>query len=387
MRTYSGCRSYDAPRCAFTLVELLVVIAIIGILVALLLPAVQAARQSARRMSCQNNLKQIGVALHNHLSARQFFPEARGTPDWKIGNTVQGSYTNYTSVAASHQTGFYSVHIWILPYMEGTSVTNEINFSQAQIKRMTTSGTPTNNNYVAYAQAQGLFLCPSDPYPQRIVSENSYRYNVGGSTPYAGAASSTQQNVYTSSSSDGFPSTGNGAFTPGEGLSAGAFLDGLSNTAFFAERTTGSGVDAATQLPRSSDIVTMPSRTDGLIPRDTMFSRCESYVPAPSSFNFTAAGRWLQGSDWSNGWPFAGYDATQYNHVAPPNWRGTDCGNWSAIPDTPGEHAIISARSTHPGIVNVLFGDGTVRAVADSINLQVWRAMGTRDGGDQVSFQ
>jgi prepilin-type N-terminal cleavage/methylation domain-containing protein/prepilin-type processing-associated H-X9-DG protein len=386
MNRHAKHNGLGARRHGFTLVELLVVIAIIGVLVALLLPAVQAARESARRVSCQNNLKQIGLALHNHLAARQRFPEARGLPDWVINNNVQTSYTNYTSVAPTHQTGFYSVHIHILPYMEGTNITSLIRFDQAQIKRMTTNGVPTNNNYEAYAQAQGLFICPSDPYPRRVISENSYRYNVGGSTPYAGAVSTTQQHVRDGSSSDGFPATGNGAFAPGQALSAGAFLDGLSNTAFFAERTTGSGVDAATALPRDSDIVTMPGRTNGLVPRDTMFNNCLAYVPEVSSFNFTATGRWLTGSDWSNGWPFAGYDATQYNHVAPPNWKGFDCGNWSAIPDTPGEHAIISARSKHPGVVNVLFGDGAVRAVANTIDLQIWRAMGTRDAGDIVRF-
>ena len=97
------------------------------------------------------------------------------------------------------------------------------------------------------------------------------------------------------------------------------------------------------------------------------------------------AGRWPAGSDWSNGWPFAGYDATQYNHVAPPNWDGYDCGGFSSIPDTPGEHAIIAARSTHTGIVNVAFGDGHIAAVSDSVDLNVWRAAGSRNGEEVVN--
>jgi prepilin-type processing-associated H-X9-DG protein len=68
--------------------------------------------------------------------------------------------------------------------------------------------------------------------------------------------------------------------------------------------------------------------------------------------------------------------------VAPPNWAGQDCGSWSAIPDTPGEHAIVSARSKHPGVVNVLLGDGSVHNVSDSIDLKVWRSLGTRFGGE-----
>jgi hypothetical protein len=168
-------------------------------------------------------------------------------------------------------------------------------------------------------------------------------------------------------------------------LPVSAILDGLSTTAFFSERTMGSGGDPMQSPPTDSDIVTMPGRR-ALPGRDLMFHACQGYVPAVSPFNFTAAGRWLDGSDWSNGWPFAGFDATQYNHVAPPNWSGQDCGNWSAIPDTPGEHAIISARSEHPGIVNVTFGDASVHAIGDSIDLQVWRALGTRASGEAVSI-
>ena len=74
-----------------------------------------------------------------------------------------------------------------------------------------------------------------------------------------------------------------------------------------------------------------------------------------------------------------------YNHVAPPNWKSWDCGSWSAIPDAPGEHAIISARSWHPGGVQTVNGDGSVRFVSDTIALNVWRAMGTRDFGEAFS--
>ena len=129
----------------------------------------------------------------------------------------------------------------------------------------------------------------------------------------------------------------------------------------------------------------MPNRRDAPIPGDSMMKVCGSMQPKLSPFNFTSAGRWLPGSDWSNGWPFAAYSSTMYNHVAPPNWEGYDCGNYSAIPDTPGEHAIISARSTHVGIVNVTFGDAHVESVANDIDLIVWRAIGTRNGEEAVA--
>jgi type II secretory pathway pseudopilin PulG len=376
-------RTRQSPT-AFTLVELLVVIAIIATLIGLLLPAVQGARESARRIQCQNNLKQIGIALYGYESANKRFPSPRSAPDWKVGSSVQASYTNYQAVTRLDETGFYSVHIWLLPHLEQAQITDQIKFNQAQMKLMDS----TNNNFAAYSQVIPTFLCPSDPNRGRLATENSYRANVGGSTPYGGAQSTSQQNVHTATSSDGFPVSGNGAFQPFKRLKAKDIADGMSKTAFFAERTMGSGVNSATAMPTKSDFITMPGRTNSPVPRTTMMRQCESATPAITNLNFTGAGRWPVGDNWSNGWPFSGYDATQYNHVAPPNWRGWDCGNWSAISDTPGEHAIVSARSQHPGVVNVLFGDSGVVAVADDVDLGVWRAMGTRtaEPGETTGF-
>src|SRR4029078_8650391 len=103
---------------------------------------------------------------------------------------IQGSgYSNYNGVTqdATNKTGFYSVHIWILPYMEETAIYDMINFKVAQVLQMTNNGVPYNINYQAYATAKSLFLCPSDPNTGRVISENNYRYNFGGSTPFAGA--------------------------------------------------------------------------------------------------------------------------------------------------------------------------------------------------------
>jgi hypothetical protein len=119
---------------------------------------------------------------------------------------------------------------------------------------------------------------------------------------------------------------------------------------------------------------------------DELMANCMTFVPAPSNFHFNSAGRWLDGSDFSNGWPFGFYSSTLYNHVAPPNWRFHDCGTWSAIPDAPGEHAIMSARSQHTAGVNAARGDGSVGFIGDSIDLQVWRAAGTRNGGEVVQL-
>lgn len=374
----------------FTLVELLAVIAIIGILVGLLLPAVQAAREAARRTQCMSRLRQIGLACANYQATHGVFPPGRFLPDYVDNGVPRTSYTNYNQVdqsaGSNDWTGFRSVHCMILPYMEQGNVYDQINFERPSALRMTRSDVPYNVNYDAYNHAQALFLCPSDSNRGRITSENNYRYNFGGSSPYGGARNTFRQTDHRAAFGDQ-SCLGNGAFTAGEALKPASFTDGLSNTAMFSERNKGSGLNPRTQLPTRTDIVTMPGRTNRLIDPDIMFRRCGDYEPRTSGFNFMAAGSWLQGSDYSNGWPFAAYSSTMYNHMAPPNWKGQDCGSWSAIPDTPGEHAIVSARSSHSGGVLVCYADGHTQFVSDTIELMTWRALGTRFGREPVSAE
>jgi prepilin-type N-terminal cleavage/methylation domain-containing protein len=356
------------PSRGFTLVELLVVIAIIGVLVALLLPAVQAAREAARRTTCVNNVKQMGLAAANYESAKKTFPPGRLRPD---AERKQGG-------------NWISVHIWLLPYMEATNVYNLIDFTKGQVKKMREGGTIVNPHYDAFSTAQGLFICPSDGNTGIVISENNYRSNFGGSTPYAGADGGTDDP--TPVGPDGIPAGGNGAFTFGaKGLKAGDYVDGLSKTAFFSERTKGSGIDASRETPTRAEII---GRGKGNSVAgwtiQSLYDECQAYAPAPAGLIFSAAGRWLPGEDYSNGWPFAGYDASQYNHVAPPNWQGQDCGRQTYIPDAPDEHAIVAARSDHPGAVVVAFGDGHTSIVNDGVDIPVWRAIGTRNGEESI---
>jgi prepilin-type N-terminal cleavage/methylation domain-containing protein/prepilin-type processing-associated H-X9-DG protein len=394
-------------RSGFTLIELLVVIAVMGLLMAILLPALSMVREAASRLDCQNRLKQMGVASIAYQSSNGYFPVGRAWPDVFLANgdrALAPPVTNYEGVRSEsgHRTNLYSVHVALLSYLEMQGVADLMNFDVTSPIRLT-----NNPNATAYTMAAGAFICPSDRVGRTTVGENNYRYNFGGDTPYSGwrsvrgLSSDTQgiPNPITKKSVPLAPDQyfhgrsiqGNGAFTIRRGLTGNDFTDGLANTVFFSERDKGTadGTPAGERLPDRTVIVSRPNGEDMdnreiPVPPSELYTACENYPARRDQFNFFSAGRFEIGSNYANGWPFAAYTSTMYNHVAPPNWKGFDCGNSSSIPDVPGEHAIITARSSHPGIVNVCFGDGHVEAISDSIDTEIWRAMGTRNGGESV---
>jgi prepilin-type N-terminal cleavage/methylation domain-containing protein/prepilin-type processing-associated H-X9-DG protein len=389
--TTPGTRLHEAwerrTRGGFTLIELLVVIAIIAVLISLLLPAVQSAREAARRAQCTNNLKQIGLALHNYHSTHNSFPPGRMYPDVVIaGATKTGTYTSYSLANApdspGNWTGIYSVHCHLLNYLEQVNAYNAMNFTGVNVgSLMDASGNIIAANYTAYTLTQSTFLCPSDPNTTGSGpgGENNYRANFGGSTPYAGG-SIRPDNTRKAG-------TDNGAFTYGPGIAISGITDGTSNTVAFSERTKGSNKQSAPGT--SSDSIGVFGFTltfDPNVDSDALMQACQG-VNSGTSW-FYQQGRYAPspgfGLQFSDGWGYAWYVATLYNHVAPPNWIGYDCGVGTTITDVPSEHAIVSARSQHPGGVNSLLADGSVRFVKSSVSLPTWRALGTRAGGDAV---
>lgn len=314
-------------RAAFTLVELLVVIAIIGVLVSLLLPAIQASREAARKMSCQNNLKQLGLALHNHESAHGVFPPGRGAPFPKV----------------------FSAQTYLLPFCEGV-VYQSINFDTPPISFTLRSGKVLDgsSNFPAASTTFSPFVCPSDGSSGR-VADSEY-----GATNYAACAGS-------GAIRHGSLSDANGVFYSGSETGFSNLLDGSSYTAAFSERTLGRL--AAGETPRRSA-------------RFGIWEFPDRRAPEAAECLGRTAGGWnrFRGEKWIMG----NYGNSIYNHAYPPNAAEWDCMNATQ------QAGLFSARSFHPSGVNVLFCDGSVRFSQNSVDLTIWQAVATREGQEIV---
>lgn len=333
-------RSRDG-RTGFTLIEVLVVISILGLLMALLLPAVQAAREAARRAQCANNLKQIGLALHNYHESNQTFP-MNYSADLPAGfnfNAVRG----------------YSALTRLLPYLEQQTLYASINYDVQPAPTRTDTAFEYPQNQTAYATTVGVYLCPSDGLSTPTPHGCNYRGNYG-----VGPSHATTAETYDS---------GNGFYNWPAVLSASSFPDGLSHTVAYSERLRGTGASSALAPDRDFGEINL---TLYAVVRDADYAlACCRYAsahgfPASRQAGFT--------------WFFADVECTGYCHAQEPNGR---------IPDAVeiGESAhwgIATARSLHPGGVNALTADGSVRFVSESIARKVWRALGTRNGDELV---
>jgi prepilin-type N-terminal cleavage/methylation domain-containing protein len=330
-------------RPGFTLVELLVVIAIIGVLVALLLPAVQAARGAARRISCQNNLKQLGLAIQNYESALTVYPSS-------------------TIVFGGSTAQPWSGQSLLLPYVEAGNIQGQINYSVGYHHPDNKALFPPNG--VATLRVPVL-QCASEINDRARLDASgvpehyplNYGFNVG---QYLIFNPVTRQD-------------GGGAFAPNGRINPASILDGLSNTLGMAEVK---GFN-----PRFHDVTSMPATPPA--------------SPAAVSGAYTTGGGWSPASghtEWVCGRAIHGGFTTQFPpNTKVPHVEGGITYDIDVTSSREGRsttditYGVITARSYHPGIVNVVLMDGSTRSIAENIDLVVWRALGTRAGGDIVS--
>jgi prepilin-type N-terminal cleavage/methylation domain-containing protein len=307
------------PR-GFTLVELLVVIAIIGVLVALLLPAVQAAREAARRSQCSNNLKQLTLALHNFESAWKKFPG--------VGLNDQSQWA-------------FSVQAQLLPYCEQENLKNLIDFKQPLTLG---SGGSQTLNPVQQPAAEvfvAFFVCPSDQ------TKKSYASNGGIFAP-----TNYMINCGTGEPMNQFSVPNDGLFWYTSEVNFGDIRDGASNTLALSEAILG--------LDQQTSTVVDPRR---------QYASFGGSGNPPLSDSFCAgATRWAgnRGSAWIWGREFN----TAFDTRRGPNAAITDCGVNGA--------GWYKAASQHPGGVHASRCDGSVSFINDAIELALWQAMSTR---------
>jgi prepilin-type N-terminal cleavage/methylation domain-containing protein/prepilin-type processing-associated H-X9-DG protein len=329
-----------SSRRGFTLIELLVVIAIIAVLIALLLPAVQAAREAARRAQCVNNLKQIGLAMHNYHSVVNSLP-------W---GDVTGYWNDWSAVSL------------MLPYLEQPALYNAINFNSLQ-GNSTLAGCPAN--LTIQAINLNLVLCPSDI--NRLT-------NAQGHTNYD-PNSGADPTIYST------PSQWSGPFgmlaTPGFAgpyrtvVGFESIVDGLSQTAGFAEKIKGVGSVNAADPGKPSSTYYSVAATFATSPQ-AYYTACNvPGLPIATPIQNFASGSW-----WYSGQPIS----SMYTHVMPPNSNSCEFDTNGYAPN-----GALTASSRHSGGVNVLLCDGSVRFVKNSIAPQTWWALGSMAGGEVVS--
>ncbi len=368
---------FTRRQSGFTLIELLVVIAIIAVLIALLLPAVQQAREAARRAQCLNNLKQIGLALHNYANTVGCLPFGKSDFVGGLMNGMGGTSGGMNSTAMDAR---WSAQSQILPYVDQQNVYNSCNFSlPPDVPNLDSSGGMMGSMLSAYSTPANstacrvvvtTFICPTDPVGTRNVDAlwsgagNSYYGCQGGFLCCLNEADPRWTSTLVP-----------GAAEPGliYNLSAVTFADirdGASNTALFSEKIRGNGNSNA-----RSDLFMINNQNT----IDATMLACNNY--ASNSMGMGSMGGAMTMSSWiGKAWCVGEMYCTTYNHVATPN--KPSCGGMNFVGDDANMSMSMPPSSFHSGGVNLLMGDGSVHFVKDSVALFVWRGMSTRNGGE-----
>ena len=376
-------RSDRRPSSGFTLIELLVVIAIIAVLIALLLPAVQSAREAARRIQCTNNLKQIGLAMHNYHDANGVFPQAASkncNSDPASGCPGYADWRGWSPLATS------------LPFTEQSPLFNAINFNMAEEIH---DNTPAPENSTVVLTKLKQYMCPSDPYVG-TTGLNNYHACYGTTTDWPSGPNNGSGNMQ---NADGNGSTGMFAVWVSNGIAS--VTDGTSNTLFFAEALVGNnqGNESARGRGIGTGAPGSKYRGNGVVVNAALPYQYDDFTSSATNQANTLTALQLCAAEFANpgsvqitshrGWRWASFsEGCAFNVAQVPNdhqYPVNVCRGQGNPSQSDNGSNSLPTTSFHPGGVNTLFVDGSVRFIKDTVARSTFASLGTKAGGEVIS--